>query len=343
MEPEEPTTTPNHGVERRDPVTGREPSPATPLDQLRQVWKALLPGTGASSAPGPAPRGNWRQRIWAFLSSGYFLRNLGAMLAVLVVAFLLLTVFLRLYTDHGETVQVPNYVGLSLEDATRKARSRGFAVEVDYAPYDPSTGNEEVLDQEPPPLARIKQNRTIYLTVVGPPRPVILPEFREAAYDYDQYVAKLNGLKVLAVRKQEIFDPQLEPNTILYAYYRGEKLTENDIKGGIEVMQGETVELVVTKNQSEHVRLPSLVCKRYSEAEFLLGSLELQIGEVVGDVAVRADAYIYRQEPAFSPGMTIRLGSQIKLYLQASLPAGCEPEPAMTLPDPAVGDTLGMD
>ncbi|MCB0638048.1 MAG: PASTA domain-containing protein, partial [Lewinella sp.] len=343
MMPEEPTATPESGIEREDPVTGREPSSATPLDKVRQVWKALLPNRQGGRPPRKPGQGHWRERAWAFLSSNYFLKNLGAMLAVLVVGFLLLNVFLRWYTDHGDTVQVPNYVGMSLEDATRKARSRGFAVEVDYAPYDPSTGNEEVLDQEPPALARIKQNRTIYLTVVGPPRPVILPEFKEAAYDYDLYVAKLNGQKVLAVKKQEIFDPQLEPNTILYAYYRGEKLTENDVKGGIEVMQGETVELVVTKSQSDNVRLPSLVCKRYSEAVFLLGSLELQVGEVVGDLAVREDAYIYQQEPAYSPGATLRRGSQIKLYLQNTLPVGCEPEPQMTLPDPAASDSTGME
>jgi beta-lactam-binding protein with PASTA domain len=290
-------------------------------------------------------------RIKNFITSSFILRNIGAMLLVLVLSFFLLNAFLNLYTAHGKTVQVDNYEGLMLDEATRKARSRGFEISVDEAPYTNDVAQNTVIDQEPAALSRIKKNRTIYLTVIGPPKEVTLPEFSDFADDYNQYRLQLDVLEVEHEIKERQFDADYEPNTILYAYYEGKKYTPNDIRRGVKVKQGSVVSFVVTKDKSDNVRLPSLVCKRLSEAEFLFSTLDLRMGDVIGEVrGNRADAYIWKQEPAFSSGKQVLRGSAITIHIQSELPAGCEPEIEITLPpetdeenDPGSGTTSPGD
>lgn len=341
-----------------------KPESQQPMDTTtsspQEQEPAEVPTTGISGVSRPEP-GIKRtlkddfvlagSRVKNFLTSSYILRNVLAMLLVLVLAFFLLNAFLNLYTAHGKTVQVDNYERLMLDEATRKARSRGFEVSVDEAPYTNNIAQNTVIDQEPAALSRIKKNRTIYLTVIGPPKEVRLPEFSDYADDFNQYRVQLDVLEIEHEIKERVFDAVLEPNTILYAYYEGKKYTPNDIRRGVEVLQGSTVSFVITKDKSDNVRLPSLVCKRFSEAEFLFSTLDLRMGDVIGEVSGnRADAYIWKQEPSFSSGKQVLRGSAITIYIQSELPAGCEPEIEITLPpetdeetDPGSGTTAPGD
>lgn len=271
-------------------------------------------------------RGQWWRRVLDFLQTKYFLKNLAAMLGVILLSFLLLNVFLNLYTNHGSSVQVENYVGMSIDNATKKARTRGFKVSVNESPFDYNTLQGEVIDQEPVALERIKENRTIYLTIVGEPKEVRIPSFEEAADDYSQYRPKLRPLQVQSVVKETVFDAKYADSTILHFFYEGRKYTPSDVKRGVKVMQGKTLEFVITKSQDDYVRTPDLRCKRYSEVQFLLPGLDLRVGEIVGEVANRSDAFVYRQEPSFQTGGKILRGSNIKIYLQEERPAGCPDE-----------------
>lgn len=267
------------------------------------------------------------------LISPYFLKNIGAMLGTVALVFLLLNLFLNLYTSHGNSVQVENYTGLTIEDATKKAETRGFKISVNEAPFSLDIPTGEVIDQEPAALNRIKKNRTIYLTIIGEPKPRTIPSFSDAADDYKQYAPKLKSLQIETVVKEEIFDAKLAKGTILHFYYRGKKYTPNDVKRGVQIQQGSTLEFVITKNQDDNVRLPALKCKRYSEVGFLLPSLELKVGKIHGDVVDRADAFIWKQEPAYSAGAKILRGSSIDLYLQKERPQGCPAEIEINEPE----------
>lgn len=304
---------------------------APPVAPTAPIVKETLINTMENKSDIPAKtvnlsKGKWWRQILDFLQTRYFLKNLAAMLGVLLVSFFLLNVFLKLYTNHGNSVQVENYVGMSIDNATKKARTRGFKVSVNESPFDYNTLQGEVIDQEPIALNRIKKNRTIYLTIVGDPKEVTLPSFEDAADDYSQYRPKLRALQVKGAVKETIFDAKLADSTILHFYYEGRKYTPSDVKRGVKVLQGKTLEFVVTKKQDDYVGTPALKCKRFSEVQFLLPGLDLELGDVVGDVFNRADAFIYRQEPEYRPGGKILRGSKIKVYLQEERPAGCAAE-----------------
>ncbi len=318
----------------QEPIVEAPSSTPTPLTLIDDTTNNMTENSGSKPS---AVKAQWWRRILDFLQTRYFLRNLGAMFVLLLLCFFLLNGFLHVYTSHGSSVQVENYEGMSIENATQKARSRGFSVSMTEAPYDMNSTIGLVIDQEPEALRRVKKNRTIYLTTIGQPREVPIPSFEEAADELTRYRRMLKSLQVKTSVRETVFDAKLADSTILHFYYQGRKYLPSDVKRGVKVMQGSTLEFVVSKSKDDYVRTPSLRCKRLSEVRFLLPGLDLRLGETVGDVAIPADAFVYRQEPAFSPGAKILRGSEIKVYLQNDRPSGCPAEIEIDAPPSDAG------
>lgn len=307
------------------PAVATPALPTSPaIDNTRVSNPQISTPQMAFASPESAPQGPKSSfPLLAALRSPYFFKNGLAMLGAVIGLFLLLNVLLRVYTSHGNSVQVENYVGLTIEDATKKARSRGFRVDINEAPFDLSITKGEVIDQEPASLSRIKRNRPIYLTVIGQPREVGIPTFEDAADDFSRYRQKLRPLQIKTAVKESVFDAKLADSTILHFYYRGKKYGPNEVKRGVQIMQGTTLEFVVSKAKDDLVATPNLICKRFSEVSFLLSSLDLALGDVEGN---QGDGYIWKQEPAYVPGSRIERGTRIKVFVQASMPSHCAPE-----------------
>mgnify|MGYP001793915244 CR=1 FL=1 len=324
----EPATVTTLSVEQAPPSPPEvKPTPAptpsappAPLSFAKETPKNTMteqPSDTTTKKP------QWWRRVLDFLQTRFFLRNLAAMLGVFLFCFLLLNVFLSLYTSHGSSVQVENYEGMSIENATQKARSRGFSVSMSEAPYDMNSTIGLVIDQEPEALQRIKKNRTIYLTTIGQPREVPIPSFEDANDELSRYRRLLNNVQVKASVRETVFDAKLGDSTILHFFYQGRKYLPSDVRRGVKVLQGSTLEFVVSKSKDDYVRIPALRCKQLSEVRFLLPGLDLRLGETVGEVT---NGYVYQQEPAYTPGGKILRGSEIKVYLQSDVPSGCATE-----------------
>ncbi len=262
-----------------------------------------------------------------FLRSGIFLRNLAALVAFVFIGGLLVNMTLRILTRHGESLQVHDYIGMPLDEAIAKARSRNFRVVVTDSIFKVDQPPNVVLDQTPRPLSRVKERRRIYLTVTKvTPDMVALPDM-VGSYNYDQYSRKLAWVNVRSKIRERQFDAKQEENIILHFYYNGEKYTDRDIRSGLKVPMGSTLEFVVTERLTGMVAVPDLVCKTYEEAIFIIASFNLNLGTIHGDGPGRDQYYIWKQEPAFAPGVTLPPGRQIDLYLTAERPAGCTEAP----------------
>lgn len=267
--------------------------------------------------------GQWLRQLWAFLSSPVFLKNFGIWLALLLALYLLLLGWLRLYTKHGESLQVHNYVGMELDDAMKLARNRSFRIEVSDSVYQYEKPPGTVIQQDPPPESRVKKNRTIYL-VINRKRPpmVALPDL-SGSDDFQVYCDYLKRLNIECIVKDRVYHGRLEPNTILHFYYKGRKITASQLKRGVEVPRGCTLEFVITERQSDAVPIPNLICTGYAEAEFVITNSQLAVGAVYGGVDDPGTAYVYRQEPDYLEGKQVPIGTQINLYIQQKRPENC--------------------
>lgn len=262
--------------------------------------------------------------LYCFFTAPLVVKNCLGMMGFLSGLFLLTFWWLKCYTNHGESLQVPSYVGMSFREAASKARSRDFQVMINDSLYVPGKPPGEVISQNPEPESRVKEDRTIYFTVAkNNPDIIKLPELA-GSDDYDLYSRKCSRLGLKPRIAARVADPRLEPNTIVAVLFRGDTITEK-IRYGFPVEMGATIDFIVSEQVTMTVLIPDCQCQTFDAAKFLITSSNLNIGTVIKDETVvnEQTAYVWRQTPKFDPNGTMRVGEQIDLYLTQEKPVGC--------------------
>jgi UDP-N-acetylmuramate--alanine ligase len=262
--------------------------------------------------------------IYAFVTAPFVLKNCLSMLGVMTGLLILTLWWLKCYTHHGESVETPDFIGLNFREASKKARSRDFNVNISDSLYVPGKAPGEVLMQNPKPGSRVKESRTIYFTISkNNPDIVKLPDLT-GGDDYDLYSKKLSRLGVKPRIVARISDPRLEPNTIVAIVHKGDTITRK-IKYGYSIEMGATLDFVVSDATRTTVNTPDCVCQTFDAAKFLLQTAGLTLGTVIpdGTVTDKESAYVWKQTPKFEPEGIMRTGETVDLYLTANKPATC--------------------
>ncbi len=267
------------------------------------------------------------KEVWWFVSSGFFLGNFAKMAGLAVLLFLILNWWLSCFTNHGESVQVDDFTWIHLADAKKKGSGKDFRFEVIDSAWVEGKPSGLIINQIPKPLSRVKEGRMIYVTVTGEPKMVFLPSLAESSYDYEEYSRRLRLRHgVTSTIKERVYDSKQAENIIKYFYHDGKKITDNDVKKGYKIQEGSELEFVITERRTNQMNIPNLVCMGYEEADFLVSTHNLNIGQIFEDATViEVDkAYVYKQEPAFEDGGFIKMGAQINIWLTQDLPRDCE-------------------
>jgi beta-lactam-binding protein with PASTA domain len=267
----------------------------------------------------------WGREVYLFLTSFIFLKNLVGILTFLVGFLFLTSWWMKCYTNHGESLQVHDYVDLDLDDAIRKAKSRSFSIVVSDSIFIPGKPANLVIGQNPAPLSRVKEDRKIYLRVTKSLADMVtLPNLFDGSDDFHAYQTKLKRIEVGSKIVGRQYNNKLEENTILAVIYNGDTIT-NKLDDKYQVPKGAVVEFIVTEKGGGAVPIPNLICQKYDAARFVIGNFNLNIGSVIKDATVtdETSAYIYRQEPRYSTSGTVRVGEQIDIYLTQQRPDNC--------------------
>ncbi|THH37735.1 PASTA domain-containing protein [Neolewinella litorea] len=253
---------------------------------------------------------------------GPLVKNVIAALLFLGLLFLLLRTGLNWYTNHGESMAIPTFEGMLIDEARALADANDLKIDVTVGAFDPAQPAGLVVQQQPRVGSRVKNNRTVYLTILSDEAPdVVLPSL-VGNYDYNQYV-RLLKVKNLKYRVRERkFDARQEDGTILYLYYDGKKITDEDLREGVKVPMGSTLDFVITERRGDDVVLADYRCQTFGTAEFAITGSQLVIGRVMGEVANRNDAWIVRTDPG--AGATLETGAKVDVYLSDERPDDCE-------------------
>ncbi|MDG1296881.1 MAG: PASTA domain-containing protein [Saprospiraceae bacterium] len=274
------------------------------------------------------------KNLQIFLSTPMVLKNLGLMLVALLSFGFIVILGLNIYTQHGESIYLDNLQRLPIKKVEKMARKGDFKVVVFDSIWKPDIKSGVVLEQNPIPGSKIKEGRTVYLTISSstPPK-VELPLFRDAAYMYQSYKRILDVRGINSVVKEEIIDTKQAKGTILYMYHDGKKIEENVLKEGYLIEKGDAVELVITKQIIAQRTVPELVCLKLSTAKFLLETSQLNF-DAFEDPSVidLEEAYIYKQNP--DPGTNLISGDYVKVYLTLERPMACGNDELMEDNDP---------
>ncbi|MDL2307997.1 PASTA domain-containing protein [Bacteroidales bacterium OttesenSCG-928-B11] len=170
------------------------------------------------------------------------------LLAIVITVILVIgaIIFLKVYTRHGQEVQMPNLIGKNSETLVNNDSISDFIFVVSDYVFDKKNQEGTVLKQNPYPDEYVKKGRKVYLTVASsePPK-VKMPALNSVSLRQAEIMLKAVGLEVEGV----IYKPSPYKNAVLDQLYRG-----RSINVGTLINYGEKITLVVGMDVDE---LPS--------------------------------------------------------------------------------------
>lgn len=103
--------------------------------------------------------------FFSFKTNKYFWLNLIAMVAVVILLLFGVLKWLDVYTRHGEAVVVPDVKGMTVGEAEMLLRNHGLVCVVSDSNYVKNKPAGSILELNPSAGQKVKEGRTIYLTI----------------------------------------------------------------------------------------------------------------------------------------------------------------------------------
>jgi beta-lactam-binding protein with PASTA domain len=262
--------------------------------------------------------------FFQFLKSRtFFVQLLIFIVSFTLLCWLILT-WMKSYTRHGETVEVPDFKGLKLAALDGFVSDKKLRYLVIDSIYDVKSPPGVVVRQEPEPKEKVKEDRTIYLYVTSILPPSIqMPKLEDASLRQAASMIASYGLKM----DRPTYKPDQCANCVLEQWANGKR-----IKPGATIPKGTVIHLVVGQGLSdEEVGVPCLTGLSRKEAVDLLIESSLSVGAVIFDEPKdSASAVVYRQTPNCGGDKNINIGSSVNIFLSADKSKTGEPDPNET-------------
>ena len=219
--------------------------------------------------------------------------------------------YLKLYTNHNNTIELPDYTGVYIDDVDSLLKEQCLRYVVIDSIFNKEKEPGSIIDQDPKPGIHVKENRRIYLTIISKKRQKIsMPYLIDLTHR--SAIAKLKGLGLVV--GDLTYVPNLAKNAVLKQKVAGE-----EVEAGEHILIGTKVDLVLGNGLSEvQVELPFLEGLTYEDAELVLQLNSLNIGLAIFDASVTdsSKAVVYRQRPVAREGRLIKLGRPVDIFLR---------------------------
>lgn len=229
------------------------------------------------------------------------------LVVVLVLGFFFY--FLPDYTNHQETLTVPNLEGITLDQIDQHVTSRNLRYEVTAdSSFSSAHPPLTILKQDPRAGSKVKENRKIYVSVnaSNPPK-VNMPRLIDGSVKNAIMVLESLGLILGEIE----YVPDLAQNAVLKQMYKGKEIEE-----GSTIHKGSKVDLVVGDGLGNQVfSVPDVTGMDIEDAEVLIIGSGLKIGTLIHEESSGEDlpGTVLRQTP--SAGTNIRIGEVVDLWV----------------------------
>ena len=250
--------------------------------------------------------------FFRFLASRIFFVNVAILIAVIIAGYFIVSSGLSNYTHHGENIAVPDLRGMRLGKLNSVLAVHNFHFRIVDSLYDGDKPPGTVLDQDPAPGSKVKENRTIYLTVnATQPPDVKMPDLVDVSFRQAEAILQSFGL----VTGEIIYRSDLAKNAVLEQRYKN-----RIIKPGTLIPKGSSIDLVLGDGlenpEMNGVVVPDLTGLTREEAEDALRRASLSIGTVHYDGTDTAGAVVYRQSPHAESFREMMPGDNVDIYLR---------------------------
>ena len=257
-----------------------------------------------------------------------FSKNVGInLVAALLVAVMLVWgsfAYLDHYTCHGCAITVPDLKGYQVDmiaDITSKKDLRYVVLD---SIYDENSERGAVVDQDPAPGAKVKENRRIYVIINRLERESVeMEDVTNGSPRQAIAMLKAMGLKV----GELITKPSPYTDLVLEQLYKGEPIGPGTI-----IKKGEKITLVVASGVGgEKTHVPSLLGYNLNEAKTMLLERSLNLGAIICKNCETTDdtltlSRIWKQRPIHNEKSLVNLGSYIDIWLTTDTAVVTMPE-----------------
>jgi len=248
-----------------------------------------------------------------FLISRIFWKNLGIAVGITVLTFTVLFLFLRIFTRHGQALSVPNLSGLSIQEADSLLAERKLRSQIVDSVYNSFVPRGSVIMQNPPPEFKVKEYRTIFLTINAfNPEIIRMPNVVGVSLRQASAIITTAGLRT----GELTYVPDIAVNNVLQQMYMGNVIEEGD-----SIIKGSAVDLILGSGFSnEKTAVPDLVGLMFDLVKERITSRYLNLGAVIYDGSFvvsedSANAFVWKQRPLFDDESLINLGASVDIWL----------------------------
>ncbi len=257
-----------------------------------------------------------------------FLKQLLYILLFVILVIALVNLWLRFYTNHGQKLVLPDYIGENYNEATKDAKKRSFRMSIDDSVHIVGKPGGIIITQNPNPESTVKENRKIYVTTTkyNPDKITVgsLPTLYGTFYE-----SKCKDLSYLNINCsiQGYKHDSGAKDHILEVYYNGKLIShKNGRDNTVEIEKGATLDFVLSKPDGKVLPLTDYRCMSLDQARFLIENEGLVIGTISGNGEIKDEgtAFIVDQSPRSKPGATIVMGELLNFRIQQNKPASCK-------------------
>ncbi len=248
-----------------------------------------------------------------FFKTKTFRNNVLVAIGITVGLILLNMLALRIYTDHGESIEIPDLRGKTSAEVANTIGNLDLRFEIRDSVYSRETAPGTVLDQFPKPGMKVKANRIVFVTLCAISQEKIpMPQLTDISYRQALNLIESSGLIAGSIE----YKPSEFPNLVLE-----QKVDGRQVQIGEMIPKGTVVDLVLGANSNgETSQVPTLFGHNLTEARLIIGEALLNVGEISYDESVVSDdqkvkAFIWKQNPDPTEVFEVTPGTSIDLWL----------------------------
>jgi beta-lactam-binding protein with PASTA domain len=248
--------------------------------------------------------------IKQLITNRKFWINIGAFVISVLLVIILLSVFLRIYTHHGESLTVPDFKGRTIDEVQKICDDKMLRYEVKDSVFTSNQPKFTVVEQNPKPGEKVKEYRRIYLVInTGTAPKIQMPNLEYSPRRQAEKILESVGLKS---GTNPEYTHNIALNAVIQTKYKGQI-----IMPGTMIEKGSTIDFVLGDGGKGGVLVPvpDLENKTLVEARFILTGDNLLLGKIDSTGVKKMNtAIIYKQSPL--SGNSISQGDIVNVSLK---------------------------
>ena len=265
-----------------------------------------------------------------FFKTRTFIVNGLAAIGITIFLILFIIVFLRIYTAHGDSVEIPDLKGKTTSEVADILDREDLRFEIQDSVYSLETSPGTVLDQFPKPGMKVKGKRIIFITLSAISQELIpMPQLTDISYRQATNLIESAGLVGGRIEyKQSEF-----PNLVLE-----QKVNGRIVRRGEMVPKGSTVDLVLgSASDGSTSQVPALSGLSLTEASSTIEEAFLNVGVITYDESFTSEdqktqGLIWKQSPDPAETFDVARGTSIDVWLTID-PTKLEEKPEAEKPE----------